>query len=205
MYGSSEEKIMLKRAFDIFFSTIIFVILMPLFIVVAFCIKVTSRGPVFFCQKRVGLNGKDFTILKFRSMTTVDDNDRFDAGNTSRVTSVGKIIRKLKIDELPQLLNVIVGSMSLVGPRPEIRKWVNAYPIRWKYIHQVRPGITDMASIKFRNEEEELSNAENPEEYYKTKILPEKLDLYEKYVKCHSILMDIHVLLQTLKTIIIRK
>lgn len=121
----------------------------------------------------------------------------FDAGSSVRVTRVGKLLRKTKLDELPQLWNVLVGDMSLVGPRPEVRKWVEAYPERWEKVLIVQPGITDPASIEFRNEEELLAAAPNPEAYYRDVILPRKLDLYEEYVRNHTFGGDIAILIKT--------
>jgi lipopolysaccharide/colanic/teichoic acid biosynthesis glycosyltransferase len=126
----------------------------------------------------------------------------FDAGSTTRVTRIGKILRKTKLDELPQLWNVLKGDMSLVGPRPEVRKWVEVYSERWCFVHQVRPGITDPASIKFRNEEEILSKSDNPEKTYKDEILPLKLSLYEQYVQDRTFLGDIKLIFQTLWTVV---
>ncbi len=122
----------------------------------------------------------------------------FDAGNASRVTHLGKLLRKNKIDELPQLWNVVKGDMSLVGPRPEVRKWVDAYPVRWAHVLTVRPGITDPASIVYRNEEEILARSSDPEKTYCEEILPHKLDLYEEYVRSRSFLGDIGILLKTM-------
>jgi lipopolysaccharide/colanic/teichoic acid biosynthesis glycosyltransferase len=121
----------------------------------------------------------------------------FDAGDDSRVTGIGKMLRATKLDELPQLWNVLKGDMSFVGPRPEVRKWVNTYSERWEHVHRVKPGITDPASIVYRNEEELLAAAEDPEECYRCEILPRKLDLYEKYIREQSLWLDFKILAQT--------
>jgi lipopolysaccharide/colanic/teichoic acid biosynthesis glycosyltransferase len=137
-------------------------------------------------------------------MRVVSDAEkgRFDAGDTSRVTPVGRFLRKTKLDEFPQFFNVLKGDMSIVGPRPEIEKWVAVHPERWKVVHTVRPGITDPASITFRNEEEILAAAENPEECYQNVILPRKLDQYEEYVRSRSFVGDLKLILKTAYTVI---
>jgi lipopolysaccharide/colanic/teichoic acid biosynthesis glycosyltransferase len=167
-------------------------------------ILANDRGPVLFKQQRVGRGGKVFTLYKFRSMhvSGPEWDSSFEPGNTSRVTRVGKIIRKTKLDELPQLLNVIKGDMSLVGPRPEVRKWVDAFPQRWKTILTVRPGLTDVASLEFRNEEALLAESKDPEATYKDIILPRKLALYENYVLHHSFAGDLKLIFKTLFSIL---
>jgi lipopolysaccharide/colanic/teichoic acid biosynthesis glycosyltransferase len=193
----------LKRLFDILFSIVGLIISSPIFLCVAFIIRIEDDGPVFFMQERIGRNGKKFKIFKFRSMSFIksSENARFDAGDSSRVTKTGLIIRKTKIDELPQMLNVLKGEMSFVGPRPEVEKWVNIYSDRWKVVHQVRPGITDNASIEFRNEEDLLCRSEKPQEIYQKDILPRKLTLYEEYVRTQSFIGDIRIILRTIKAI----
>jgi lipopolysaccharide/colanic/teichoic acid biosynthesis glycosyltransferase len=188
-----------KRAFDILVATMGLLALLPLLLVLAVLVRLTSRGPALFCQKRVGKNGKDFTLYKFRSMTVAPEASRgqFDAGDSSRVTRIGRILRKTKLDELPQLFNVVRGDMSLVGPRPEVRKWVEAYPQRWQRVLAVRPGITDPASIEFRSEEEVLGLSSDPARTYREEILPRKLDLYEQYVESASLGTDIILLFKT--------
>ncbi len=194
----------MKRLFDIIFAAIGLLLLSPLLVIVAILVKLTSKGPVLFCQKRVGRYGKEFFLYKFRSMTVLAEamNGSFDAGNASRVTTLGRILRKTKIDELPQLWNVFVGDMSFVGPRPEVRKWVEAYPERWKVVHMIRPGITDPASIAFRNEEELLAASPNPEQAYRSTILPRKLDLCEEYLRNRSFLGDCFIIAQTLGVVL---
>jgi lipopolysaccharide/colanic/teichoic acid biosynthesis glycosyltransferase len=192
-----------KRIFDIFASIFGLILLSPFLVVTAISVKITSSGSVLFIQERIGLDGKVFNLLKFRSMR---DNTRtsastFEAGNTNRVTGVGKIIRRTKLDELPQLLNVLMGHLSIVGPRPEVRKWTEVYPERWAIVLSVRPGITDMASIEFRNEEEVLSKQESPESYYEHVILPRKLELGIDYVQNNSFIGDLMIILKTIKVV----
>ena len=130
------------------------------------------------------------------------ENGKFDLGSSSRVTVLGKTLRKTKIDEIPQLINVLYGDMSIVGPRPEIKLWTEVYPDRWSIVHSVKPGITDNASIEFRNEEKLLANADEPEVIYRDVILPRKLDLYIQYVENQSFLGDVKIIFRTIKTVI---
>lgn len=190
----------MKRLFDFVMSLIGLVVLLPVLLIVALAVMADSGWPVLFVQKRVGLGGALFSMFKFRSMTVLREaaHGSFDAGNSSRVTRVGRWLRKTKIDELPQLWNVLIGDMSLVGPRPEVLKWVMVYPGRWKIVHTVRPGITDNASIEFRNEEALLAASDAPETTYKEVVLPQKLVLYESYVRSHSFWGDIRIILKTL-------
>ncbi len=189
-----------KRIFDFTIAGIALLFLLPLFLFIAVFIKLDSKGPVFFRQKRGGRNGKYFDIFKFRSMTVKEkaDGKDFDAGSCSRITWTGKIIRKTKLDELPQLINVVRGEMALVGPRPEVEFYIRLYQTRWDKILTVRPGVTDPASIKFRNEEELLARAANPEEEYRNVILPRKLEIYEDYVSRIRFLNDIKILFGTI-------
>jgi lipopolysaccharide/colanic/teichoic acid biosynthesis glycosyltransferase len=189
-----------KRIIDFMVAGTALMLLLPFFLFVAVFIKMDSTGPVFFRQKRGGRDGKYFDIFKFRSMTVKEkaDGKDFDAGSCSRITWTGKIIRKTKLDELPQLINVVRGEMSLVGPRPEVETYIKLYQQRWDKILAVRPGVTDPASIKFRNEEELLAKAENPEEEYRNVILPRKLEIYEDYVSSISFLNDVKILFGTI-------
>lgn len=195
----------MKRLFDILFSFLGLIFVSPLLLVTAIGIKLDSQGPVFYRQTRVGRFGDDFQILKFRSMYV--DSDKHGlitiGGRDPRVTPVGYYIRKFKIDELPQLWNVFIGDMSFVGPRPEVRQYVNLYSAEQLHVLDVRPGITDAASIKYRNENELLQSADNPEQYYITTILPDKLQLNLDYVRNHNLLKDFGLIFQTLKTIFI--
>ncbi len=194
----------MKRMLDIIFSMLGLMVFFPLMVIVSVMIVLNDCGPVFFCQKRIGKGGKPFVLYKFRSMKVLDSakNGTFEPGDHSRITSIGKFIRKTKIDELPQLINVLIGDMSVVGPRPEVEKWVKEYPERWKKIHTVRPGITDNASILFRDEEMLLSASENPELMYKETILPRKLKLYEEYIDNHTIQNDIRIIFRTIMAVI---
>jgi lipopolysaccharide/colanic/teichoic acid biosynthesis glycosyltransferase len=159
-----------------------------------------------FIQKRIGIDGISFSLLKFRTMRVEKDTEKgsFHAGDVSRITPIGKILRKTKLDELPQLFNVLKGDMSIVGPRPEVDKWTKIYPEKWSIVHKVKPGITDNASILFRNEEVILKNSPNPEETYKNEILPKKLDLYIDYVNNHSFLGDMKIILKTINVVLFK-
>ncbi len=198
---------MLKRAFDIVASGLGLLVLSPLFLIVAIWIKLDSPGPVFFRQVRVGRYNKDFRIFKFRTMRTGSDkgSQLTIGGRDPRVTRAGYWLRKFKIDELPQLINVFVGDMSLVGPRPEVRRYVDLYTPEQMHVLDVRPGITDAASIKFRNESEFLKQVDDPEKHYVEVLMPMKLDLYLQYVNYHSFKGDIRLILETLWTVIAQK
>ncbi|ASB48295.1 sugar transferase [Alkalitalea saponilacus] len=197
---------MLKRIFDFFLSLFLLLIFLPLFALVAVAILLTDGFPLFFIQKRVGKNGCFFRMYKFRTMSVRKEasDGSFDAGDASRVTGIGRLLRKSKLDELPQLLNVLKGEMSFVGPRPEVEKWVNAYPERWSVVLTVKPGITDNASLEFRNEEEILAAAKDKEGTYRNEILPRKLDLYEAYVRNHSFFGDLLILARTFWTVVFK-
>ena len=194
----------MKRLFDIIASSIGLLVLSPLFLILAIWIKLDSKGPVFYRQVRVGLHNKDFRIFKFRSMRVGSDKGSLVTigGRDPRITRSGYIIRKLKLDELPQLINVFVGDMSLVGPRPEVRHYVNYWTPEQMRVLDVRPGITDPASIKFRNENELMEQAEDPEDYYINVIMQEKLKLYLDYVEHHSFWGDIGLIFKTFWVII---
>lgn len=193
-----------KRLFDIIASAFGLLILLPLFVIIAIWIKIDSPGPIFYKQIRVGKNNKDFSILKFRSMRVGSDKGSLVTigGHDPRVTRSGYYLRKMKLDELPQLINVLIGDMSLVGPRPEVRHYVNYWTTEQMHVLDVRPGITDPASIQFRNENELMENAENPEDYYIHVIMQEKLKLYLEYVKNHSFLGDLGLILKTFSVVI---
>ena len=194
----------MKRIFDIVVSVCGLILLSPLFLFLAVWIKLDSRGPVFYRQVRVGRNNKDFRIFKFRSMKEGSDQGSLVTigGHDSRITRSGYILRKFKLDELPQLINVFVGDMSLVGPRPEVRHYVDYWTPEQMHVLDVRPGITDPASIKFRNENDLLDKAENPEEYYINVIMQEKIRLYMEYVENHSFVKDIKLIFQTIMVVI---
>ena len=193
----------MKRLFDIVASGIGLVLLGPLFLVLAIWIKMDSKGPVFYRQVRVGKNNKNFRILKFRSMHVgADKGSLVTIGRDSRITRSGYYIRKYKFDEIPQLINVLIGDMSLVGPRPEVRYYVNYWTSEQMHVLDVRPGITDPASIKFRNENELMEKAEAPEDYYINVIMQEKIKLYLEYVENASFWYDIKLIFMTFKVII---
>lgn len=194
----------MKRLFDILSSGCGLLVLSPVFIIVAIWIKLDSEGPVFYRQTRVGRYNKDFRIFKFRSMRVGSDKGSLVTigGRDPRVTRSGYFIRKFKIDELPQLINVFTGDMSLVGPRPEVRHYVNFWTPEQMRVLDVRPGITDPASIRFRNENELLEKADDPERYYIDVIMQEKIKLYLEYVEKSSFWYDIKLIFQTFKVII---
>ncbi|MCU9810322.1 sugar transferase [Paraclostridium sp. AKS81] len=194
---------MFKRIFDIGASFFGLVILSPILLLIAIFIKIDSKGPVFFKQQRVGKNKKVFEIYKFRTMVTDAEKigKQITIGNDSRITNVGKFIRKCKLDELPQLLNVLRGEMSLVGPRPEVPRYVDLYDEYQEQILLVKPGITDYASIEFRNENEILGGSINPEKTYISEVMPVKIDLNLKYIKKISLIEDIHLILKTISVL----
>lgn len=194
----------MKRLFDIIASGTGLIILAPLFFILAVWIKLDSKGPVFYRQVRVGKDNKDFRIFKFRSMRVGSDKGSLVTigGHDPRITKSGYFIRKFKLDELPQLINVFIGDMSLVGPRPEVRHYVDYWTPEQMHVLDVRPGITDPASIKFRNENELMEKAEDPEKYYIEVIMQEKLKLYLEYVDNHSFWGDIQLIFQTFVAII---
>jgi len=197
---------MLKRVFDIFFSILGILVLSPLFFIVALLIIVENGFPVFYTQKRVGKNGVEFPLLKFRTM--IKDADKNGlltvGGRDARITKVGYYLRKTKIDELPQLINVLLGDMSLVGPRPEVKKYTDLYTEKQKRVLSVKPGITDYASIEFVDENDLLGKSENPEETYIKEIMPKKLEMNLKYVQQPSLLTDIAIIFRTIAKIIFR-
>ena len=190
---------MIKRGIDILFSLIGLICLFPFFIFISFFIYITSKGGVFFVQLRVGKNNKDFKLYKFRTMFLNSDNKGLltVGNNDKRITKLGYYLRKNKLDELPQLINVLNGTMSLVGPRPEVRKYVNLYNSEQKSILDVKPGITDLASIMYYNENEILANSVNPEQTYINEIMPIKLELNKQYINEMSLLTDLKIIFKT--------
>ena len=194
----------MKRLFDIIASGLGLVVLSPLFLILAIWIKLDSKGPVFYRQVRVGFKNKDFRIFKFRSMRVGADKGSLVTigGHDPRVTRSGYWIRKFKLDELPQLINVFIGDMSLVGPRPEVRHYVDYWAPEQMHVLDVRPGITDPASIKFRNENELMEKAEDPEKYYIEVIMQEKIKLYLEYVEKHSFFYDLGLIFKTFWVIV---
>ena len=191
---------MAKRLFDIVSSGIGLLCLAPVFVVMAIWIKLDSRGPVFYRQTRVGRYGRDFRIFKFRSMRVGSDKGRqITVGERDpRITRSGYFIRRYKIDELPQLINVFLGDMAIVGPRPEVRKYVDLYSEEQRKVFQVRPGITDLASIKYRNENELLSQVDDPDTYYIDVIMPDKLAINLEYIRHQSFMGDSKIIFNTL-------
>ncbi|HJB44547.1 MAG TPA: sugar transferase [Candidatus Coprenecus merdipullorum] len=194
----------MKRLFDITASGLGLLVLSPLFLILAVWIKLDSPGPVFYRQVRVGRGNKDFRLFKFRSMRVGSDKKGLITvgGHDPRVTRSGYYIRKYKLDELPQLINVFIGDMSLVGPRPEVRKYVDLYTPEQLRVLDVRPGITDMASIRYRNENELLEQAADPEQYYRDVVMQDKLRINLEYVADHSFIKDLKIIFMTFKAIV---
>ena len=194
----------MKRLFDLIFSLIGLITCLPLLIFITILIKLDSKGSVFFIQKRVGKNFKLFNLYKFRTMVA-DASQRglqITADGDPRITRVGRFLRKTKIDELPQIINVLKGDMSFVGPRPEVPKYVEMFRDDYKNILKVKPGITDYAAIEFRNEENVLKKFENPEEGYIKEVLPLKIKLYKKYIEDKNIFSDMKLIVLTLTKIV---
>ena len=191
---------MTKRAFDILVSVAGLIVLLPLLLLVATAIKLDSSGPVFFRQWRVGRKFRRFGIYKFRTMID-DELDRglpITVGRDSRITRVGKILRKTKIDELPQLLNVLKGDMSLVGPRPEVPRYVELFRPDYEHILKVRPGLTDLASLKYSDEASILGQSANPEGDYVARLLPDKIRLANEYIQRSSLWFDAKLIVETI-------
>lgn len=195
---------MMKRIFDLFFSFLGILVLLPIYFIIAILIKLDSKGDVLYKQERIGLNGISFYVLKFRTMVP----NSFSKGALTvgsrdpRVTNVGFYLRKYKLDELPQLFNVLFGEMSFVGPRPEVRKYTDLYDQNQKKVLSVKPGITDYASIKYRNENDLLAKSENPEKLYIEEIMPHKLQLNLEYIKNNNVFKDIQIIFSTFYTIV---
>jgi len=194
----------MKRIFDIFFSGLGILLFSPLFIIIGIFVLFDSKGGMLFSQERIGKNGSVFKVLKFRTMHPNSfDKGALTIGNKDpRVTSVGYYLRNYKLDELPQLFNVLMGDMSFVGPRPEVEKYTRLYNDEQKRVLSVKPGITDYASIKFRNESEILAKSNDPEEAYIQEIMPEKLRLNMKYIDNQSVFNDIAIIFNTFYVLI---
>ena len=192
-----------KRVFDIVVSLGALIVLLPFLVAISIWIKLSSKGAVFYEQERVGESFKPFMLYKFRSMVVGADKigPGVTSGDDPRITKIGKVLRRTKIDELPQLLNVLKGEMSLVGPRPELMKFVETQKEAYKKVLSVKPGITDNASIAYRNEEEIMKQYENKERAYIEEILPQKIKLYNEYIENISFVRDIKLILQTLKVL----
>lgn len=195
---------MIKRLFDIIFSSIGLLCLCWLFLLLAIWIKLDSKGPVFYRQIRVGRHNKDFSIYKFRTMRQNSDKEMLltVGGHDSRITRSGYFMRKYKLDELAQLINVLKGDMSFVGPRPEVRKYVDMYSPEQMHVLDVRPGITSLASIKYRNENDLLEKAEDPEQCYIDIVMPDKLSIDLEYIRKSSLVYDIGLVLSTVLHIV---
>ena len=194
----------MKRIFDVVASGLGLLVLSPFFLLLAVWIKLDSAGPVFYRQVRVGRYNRNFRLFKFRSMRVGSDKKGLITvgGRDPRVTRSGYFIRKYKLDELPQLINVLLGDMRLVGPRPEVRKYVEMYTSEQLHVLDVRPGITDMASIRYRNENELLAEAEDPEAYYIREIMPDKLKINLEYVAKHSFWLDMKLIFKTITEVV---
>lgn len=194
---------LIKRLADIVASIIVLLLLFPVFLVISIWILLDSPGGLFYKQVRVGKNGKEFKLFKFRSMRTgADKEGQITIGNDKRVTRSGKFIRKFKIDEFPQLINIIAGDMSVVGPRPEVPKYVMMYSDEQKKVLSVRPGLSDFATIEYINEQEQLGKSTDPENLYINTIMPEKLALNLKYIQSRSFSTDLKIILKTFSSII---
>ncbi|WP_099203704.1 sugar transferase [Miniphocaeibacter massiliensis] len=190
----------IKRLFDILMSAIGLIIFGIPLIIISIIIKLTSKGPIFYRQVRVKRDNKDFKIFKFRTMIVDADKKGMliTVGEDKRITGIGKFLRKTKLDELPQLINVLKGDMSFVGPRPEVRKYVNIYDEYQKNVLKIKPGITDLSSIKYRDESSILGLSSNPEETYINEIMPTKLNINLEYIQKISLLYDIKLIFLTI-------
>lgn len=196
----------MKRLFDILFSLIVLTLGLPFALIIALLILADSKGRVLYKQSRVGRNNVDFQLYKFRTMCTDADKGSLITvgGDDARITKVGRFLRKYKVDEFPQFLNILKGEMSIVGPRPEVRKYVNMYTPEQMRVLSVRPGLTDYASIRYVNENELLATSPDPEKTYIEEIMPDKLKLNLKYIDEQSVGTDLRIILMTLKAILIR-
>lgn len=196
MYSPAGRRV--KRAFDIGASLIGLAATAPVLVATAALVKLSSPGPVIFRQTRVGRGGKPFQLLKFRTMRVAQEGPQVTVDRDPRITAVGRILRKTKLDELPELLNVLSGDLSLVGPRPEVPKYVAMYPEAERaFLQRFQPGITDPATIRFRNEEDVLAHSADPEATYVQEILPAKLRMYREYLEQASLASDFKVIAET--------
>ncbi len=204
--SNTNLNITIKNIFDFIFGLIGLIILSPIILIISIIVKMTSDGPVFFLQKRVGLNGKPFSIFKFRTMVDNAENEglKITTDSDERITKVGSFLRKFKLDELPQIFNILNGDMSFVGPRPEVPKYVSLYTLEQRRVLTVKPGVTDLASIIFKNENELLGQSEDPERTYIEKIMPEKLRINLEYVENISLFNDIRLIFKTIKEVFFR-
>lgn len=202
MVGFLKLTLFIKRAFDIIFSFLGIVIIWPFLLIIALIVVIDSPGGAIYKQERIGKNGKPFNIFKFRTMMK-NTGLELTLANDGRVTRVGGFLRKYKLDELPQLFNVLGGSMSLVGPRPEVRKYVEMYNEEQKRVLSIKPGVTDMASIKYSDETSLMEDAEEMEKIYINVIMPDKLRLNLEYIDNLSIMNDIKIIFATIKKVFI--
>jgi len=200
----AQSLVSMKRVFDIVVAFLGLSLLLPLLLLVAFLIKLDSPGPIFFKQERMGKGFRPFLIYKFRTMVqdAPGKGGSITVGADSRITRLGRILRKTKIDELPQLFNILRGEMSFVGPRPEVPQYVELFRRDYEEILNVLPGITDLASLKYRDEAEVLRHAENPEEEYVRHVLPEKIRLAKEYLRRSSLFFDLTLIFKTLLALV---
>ena len=189
---------MIKRMFDIIFSFLFFVLLSPLVLVIIALVVIDSKGSPFFSQVRIGRHGREFVLYKVRTMRPSEKGSQITIGADKRITRIGKVLRKYKLDELPQLLNILKGEMSFIGPRPEVPKYVQHYSEEQKKVLNVRPGLSDPASLMYFNEAELLSNSSNPEKTYLEDILPAKLALSLDYIENRSFIYDLKLIFRTI-------
>jgi len=196
-----------KNIFDFVFGVIGFIILLPFLMIIGILIRIMSPGSVMFEQERIGKDGKPFKILKFRTMVENAEElgPQITIGKDMRVTKIGEFLRKYKIDEFPQIINIINGEMSFVGPRPEVKKYVDLYTPEQRKVLSIKPGVTDLASIKFKNENEILAQSQNPERTYTEVIMPEKLRINLDYVENASLLYDVKLIFNTIKSVFFEK
>lgn len=191
-----------KRLFDVILSAFGLILALPIFLVISLAIIIDSSGPVLFVQERVGQFGKPFKILKFRTMKDQQTGSFLTRARDARVTKVGRFLRKTKLDELPQLINVLKGDMSFVGPRPEVPYFVKHYTLEQREILHAKPGITDLASIEYRNESELFSGHEDTEVLYLNTIMPKKIELNKRYLENMTLSADIKIIIKTISTLL---
>lgn len=189
---------MAKRLFDIFASIIGLIILLPVLIIIALVIRINMKKPVFYCQERIGKNGQPFIIYKFRTMVLDHQGDTITLSGEKRITSLGSKLRRYKLDELPELWNILKGDMSFVGPRPDVSEYVNQLTDQEKIIIKIRPGLTSTASLKYYNEEEIVASQPDPQRYYKEIIWPDKVRMNIDYCKTRTFFGDLRIILKTI-------
>lgn len=189
---------MAKRLFDLFFASLGLFVLWPLFLIISVLILIKDGFPIFYRQERVGRFGKPFKIWKFRTMKVQNQGPQLTVAGDKRITPLGQVLRKYKLDELPQLINVLVGEMSFVGPRPEVQKYVDLYNEEQKKILKIRPGLTDLASLKYINENDFLAKSDDPEYFYVNEVMPDKLRLNLKYLEENDLILDTKIIFATL-------